>query len=69
MPVAKWFKGEIKNYLLSVLSEREINKAGIFNYGFINTLLDDHFSNKRDNRKLLWTLLIFQQWYKKNFNG
>ncbi len=67
IPVAKWFRGELKNYLLSSLSEKEIEKAGIFNYKFINSLLDNHFSNKRDNRKLLWTLLIFQQWYKKNF--
>ncbi len=67
IPVAKWFRKELKEYLLSVLSEDQINKAGIFDAKFIRTILDEHFSGKKDNRKLLWTLLIFQQWYERTF--
>lgn len=67
IPVAKWFRNELKQYLLSSLSEKEINRTGIFNTEFIRILLDEHLSNKKDNRKLLWTLLVFQQWYKRFF--
>ncbi len=67
IPVAKWFRNELKQYLLSSLSEKEINKAGIFNTKFIHSLVDGHLSNKSDNRKLLWTLLMFQEWHKKFF--
>ena len=30
-------------------------------------MLDEHFSGRRDNRKHLWTLLIFQLWYDRWF--
>jgi len=67
MPIAKWFRKELKQYLLSSLSEKEINRAGVFDAKFVQSLLDGHFSGRNDNRKLLWTLLVFQQWFKKTF--
>ncbi|MDP2905294.1 MAG: asparagine synthase (glutamine-hydrolyzing) [Candidatus Omnitrophota bacterium] len=67
IPVAKWFRNELKPYLLSVLSGEEMNKGGIFDAKFVHSLMEDHFSGRSDNRKLLWTLVIFQQWFKKNF--
>jgi hypothetical protein len=38
---------------------------GLFNYGFIRELLDDHYSGKMDNRKQIWTLFVFAMWWKK----
>ena len=29
----------------------------------LRALLDEHFARQKDNRKLLWTLLVFQLWY------
>ena len=65
MPVAKWIKGELKSLVRDVLSESKINREGLFNSGYVNKLLDDHLTNKRDNRKLLWTLLVFELWYDR----
>ena len=62
IPRTKWFKGELRDMLLSYLSEDRINKTGIFQYAYIKRLLDEHFSNTRDNRKQLWTLLVFEMW-------
>jgi hypothetical protein len=28
----------------------------------VRHLLDDHFSRRRDNRKELWTLFVFERW-------
>ncbi len=65
MPVAKWIKGELRGLVQDVLSETKIKREGLFNPVYINKLLDDHLSNKRDNRKLLWTLLVFELWHDR----
>ena len=65
MPVAHWISGELRELTLDLLSEDRINRQGLFNYPYIKTLLDEHFAQQRDNRKLLWTLLIFQLWHSR----
>lgn len=62
VPLAAWFNGPLKPLLLEYLDAHRIRQEGIFNYGFIHTLLEDHFHLRRDNRKLLWTLLVFEMW-------
>jgi asparagine synthase (glutamine-hydrolysing) len=62
IPLSKWLTDGLKDMLLSYLSEERIKKAGIFEYAYIHTLLTEHFAHKRDNRKQLWTLLVFEMW-------
>jgi asparagine synthase (glutamine-hydrolysing) len=68
MPVAKWFKGELRGLVEDTFSEERIRSGGIFNPTEIRQLVTDHFSGKRDNRKPLWTLLIFELW-RERWNG
>jgi asparagine synthase (glutamine-hydrolysing) len=63
MPVARWLTSELRDLVLAMLSEERIARQGFFNYAYVKYLLDEHLSRRRDNRKLLWTLLIFQLWY------
>ena len=63
MPVAYWLTGELRDLTLDMLSEQRLTRQGFFNYIYVKQLLDEHFAQRRDNRKLLWTLLIFQLWY------
>jgi asparagine synthase (glutamine-hydrolysing) len=65
MPVAHWLTNELRDLTLDMLSEERITRQGFFNYAYVKCLLDEHFSRKRDNRKLLWTLLVFQLWHDK----
>ncbi|MFN8371326.1 MAG: asparagine synthase (glutamine-hydrolyzing) [Anaerolineae bacterium] len=65
MPVAYWLAGELRPLLLDMLSQTRIEQQGIFQYGGVKQLLDEHFAKKRDNRKKLWTLLMFQLWYDR----
>lgn len=65
IPLAKWFKKELKPNLLDVFSPSRINREGIFNSKVIQTLLNDHFSGKRDNRKQIWTLFMFEMWKER----
>ena len=65
VPVARWLRGELRPLLLEVLSRENIEKCGIFNYAYVKQLIDEHLSGRRDNRKLLWTVMIFQMWQQK----
>jgi asparagine synthase (glutamine-hydrolysing) len=63
MPVAHWLTSELRDLALDMFAEERIRRQGFFSYSYVEHLLDEHFSRRRDNRKLLWTLLIFQMWY------
>lgn len=65
VPVAFWIKNELKDVVFELLSEEKIKKQGLFNHNYISSLLNQHFSNKKDNRKEIWTLLMFELWYKE----
>ncbi|MFH1563270.1 MAG: asparagine synthase (glutamine-hydrolyzing) [Nitrospirota bacterium] len=69
IPVARWFKDELKEFVLDVFAEDKIKREGFFNYTCIKKLLEEHFEGKKDNRKQLWTLLIFELWYDKFMRG
>ncbi len=65
MPVAKWIKDELKDFVLDIFSQSKIKRQGIFNFDYINQLLREHFNSQKDNRKLIWTLLVFEIWLEK----
>jgi asparagine synthase (glutamine-hydrolysing) len=69
MPVAYWLTGELRNLAQDMLSESRLKAQGLFNPGYARRLLDDHVARRRDNRKLLWTLLVFQLWYDRYIDG
>ncbi len=69
IPVAKWFKNELRRDLEDTLSRDKLADQGIFHYPFVRQLLDGHFSNRFDARKQLWTLYIFQKWFDKEFSS
>jgi len=65
MPVAKWLTGPLKNLAEDMLSEQRLRREGLFDPGYVRTLLDEHLARRRDHRKLLWTLLVFELWYER----
>ena len=65
LPIAKWLKNDLKVFVLDSFSESKIKREGIFNFNYIKNLLQEHFSGQKDNRKVLWTLLIFEIWLEK----
>jgi asparagine synthase (glutamine-hydrolysing) len=65
MPVAHWLASELRELVLDMLSEKRIRQQGLFNYAYVKHLLDQHFAYQQDNRKVLWTLLMFQLWYDR----
>jgi len=65
IPVARWISGELKEFVLDTLSEERLARQGLFKYGYVARLLEEHFERRKDNRKLLWPLLMFELWYER----
>jgi len=65
VPIAKWINSELKDFTFDLLNERDIEKQGIFNYSEIKKILNEHMDKKVDHRKKIWTLLMFQGWYRR----
>ena len=38
----------------------------IFDKKYTSSLMENHFNRKKDNRKLLWTLFVLENWLKNN---
>jgi asparagine synthase (glutamine-hydrolysing) len=64
MPVAYWLSGDLKELMMDMFSESAVKKQGFFDHAYLRQLTDEHFEHRKDNRKLLWTLLMFQLWYQ-----
>jgi asparagine synthase (glutamine-hydrolysing) len=62
VPIAKWVKGPLRELFEDFLSPDRIKREGFLNPGYVTQLLQDHLSNKKDNRKQLWTLLMWELW-------
>jgi asparagine synthase (glutamine-hydrolysing) len=62
VPIAKWVKGPLKELFGDLLAYERIRREGFLNPDYVNFLLQDHLLNKRDNRKQLWTLLVWELW-------
>ncbi len=67
VPLLKWLRKELKELLVKdLLSEDFITAQGIFHYPAIQQLLQQLFSeNPGDAAANVWTLLVFQYWWKR----
>jgi asparagine synthase (glutamine-hydrolysing) len=65
VPIAKWVKGPLKELFVDLLSPDRIGREGFLNPEYVTSLLQDHLLNKKDNRKQLWTLLVWELWVNR----
>ena len=65
IPLGKWLKEDLRGFCDKTLSKDNCDKFGLFNYEFINKLKNEHFSGVKDNRKLLWNLIVLFLWREK----
>jgi asparagine synthase (glutamine-hydrolysing) len=65
IPLTRWFREDFSVLINEFLSESAIKKRGYFNSAFIKCLCEEHKEGKRDNSKLLWTLICFEIWHRR----
>jgi asparagine synthase (glutamine-hydrolysing) len=59
VPVAEWFRGELKDFGYDAIVQR---RDGMLNEGFLKRCWNQHQRRQRDWSALLWTVLMFKAW-------
>ncbi len=63
MPVGMWLRGPLRPLLDEMLAPDRIRREGLFRPAEVARLIAEHQAGRRDHRKPLWTLLMFQLWH------
>jgi asparagine synthase (glutamine-hydrolysing) len=61
-PIAEWFT----SYFQKQIKEYIFSDDDLFNKDYIERLWQEHFSRRRNHRKLLWTLFVWKLWRSEN---
>ena len=64
MPYSRWLKREFYDFMMDTFRAPKIRQAGLFNWKFVETLINDHLAGVKDNARPLWGLLNFAIWYR-----
>ena len=64
LPLAAWFRNELKEMTMTVLLEPRTLQRGYFKPQAVRQLLDEHFSGRRDQSARIWRLLILELWHR-----
>ncbi len=65
VPLASWFRHEIKELAQRHLIDQALGLKSIFNHCYITTLWNEHQSGSADHSALLWSMLMFEMWWVK----
>ncbi|MCI0591335.1 MAG: asparagine synthase C-terminal domain-containing protein, partial [Gammaproteobacteria bacterium] len=65
-PMAAWLRTDLANYARDILGQGRLGDAGLFDSGYVHTRLKEHLAGHRKNNKLLFSLIMFQEWYERH---
>jgi asparagine synthase (glutamine-hydrolysing) len=65
VPLATWFRNELRELLWDHLTSARFLGRGIAAQPFVHHLLEEHQAGRRDNNRWLWSLLMLELWYRK----
>jgi len=62
IPVAKWMKNDLREMMEDLCTPASLSRDGLLDPVQVRFLLDEHYENRRDNRKEIWPLFAFLTW-------
>ena len=65
VPLGVWFRGGLADVFSDVLRSPRTRQRGYFTDGFVDRLLQEHLSGRRDHTLRLWQLLVFELWHRQ----
>ena len=64
VPLAPWFRGELRELLTDTLLSPTCMGRGYFEPAVLRRLVEDHVEGRRDRGRELWTLLTLELWHR-----
>ncbi|MFT4940011.1 MAG: asparagine synthase (glutamine-hydrolyzing) [Paraglaciecola sp.] len=65
IPLEHWFRNDLKDVVKQRLLSEHMADSGLFNMDYINRLVSEHQSGVSEHSAALWSLLMFEGFYKK----
>src|SRR5260221_4532252 len=65
VPVGRWFRGEMKDFVRGVLLSEKSLKRDIVKAEILEKYVNEHTSGERDHASQLWTLLMLELWFQR----
>ena len=65
VPLARWFRGPLRDRVRQAVLHGELEGTGFFDRGYLQRLVDDHISGRRDYSQPLWSLMMFEAFLRK----
>jgi asparagine synthase (glutamine-hydrolysing) len=62
VPLDAWLRGPLRPRLVEWLSSERLARQGLFQPNAVERLVAEHLSGRRNHRKVLWALMMFQAW-------
>lgn len=69
VPLADWFRGALRERVRKAILGPVLMETGIFNAQFLEEMLDQHQSGRRDYSAPLWTLVMFESFLRNVHHG
>ncbi len=69
VPLSSWFRGPLKQRVHDALLGPTLRDTGIFEMGYIESLVREHQSGVGEHSTALWSLLMFEAFLRKVLHG
>jgi asparagine synthase (glutamine-hydrolysing) len=69
VPLASWFRGPLRQKVRDAVLGSTLADSGMFNQRFLQDLVEQHQSGRRDNSATLWTVLMFESFLRNVAEG
>jgi asparagine synthase (glutamine-hydrolysing) len=64
VPLGAWFRGGLTGVFADILGSASTKQRGYFQPAFIDRLVQEQLSGRRDHTLRLWQLLVFELWHR-----
>ncbi len=65
VPIGKWFREDLKDFVRSVLLSEKSLTRGIVKREMLEKYVNEHTNGERDHSFQLWTLLMLELWFQR----
>ena len=65
VPVGGWFRGDLREFFSDVLLSARARERGYFEPRFVERLVREHVTSRRDHTLRLWGLVVFELWHRE----
>jgi asparagine synthase (glutamine-hydrolysing) len=65
VPLGTWFRAPLRELMVDTLQSPLARQRGYFESRFIDRVIGEHLSGKRDHTLRLWQLLMLELWHRK----